>query len=174
VASGRATRPRKGHPALRGLEVGVWHPEGVGKVPGYGATPEAYEANRLQLAANAAAARAAGRLTRRDVPNGWAGKKDEVEAIRRNATTEAEMLADEPLPGESLDDQYAREALTFLLSLVVDLTQATSTRLRCARIVLPYLLSPPSRKVAIGSSKDGGMAFLMGLAAHHRGTEGKD
>jgi hypothetical protein len=80
---------RRRHPALLNTPIGTFNPEAVGLVPGYAKTPEAFEAQLMTLRNNGDRARAAGRNSRRGTPNGWAGKREEVQWLREEVKGEA-------------------------------------------------------------------------------------
>jgi hypothetical protein len=142
----------------------VWHPEGVGKVPGYPKSPEAFAANSARLASNTAKARANGTLSRRGVPNGWAGRKLELEELRRNSQTAGEMLADEFLLADRSDfERHGDIAIAVGLSFALNPSVVMRHRLRAANIVLPYLLSKPVRMAVLGASTNRGVDFLEAL-----------
>ena len=61
-------QPRRRNPLLLGTPEGQWNPAAAG-VMGYPATQEAYDQHKERLRKNAEAARAAGKMTRKGVPN---------------------------------------------------------------------------------------------------------
>ena len=75
---------RRRNPLLLDTPEGQWNPAAAG-VQGYPKTQEAHDAHRERLRKNSEAARAAGKLTRRGVPNGWRGRRQEVEQLRAEA-----------------------------------------------------------------------------------------
>ena len=83
------------HPLLQDWPQGEWCPAVVGKVRGYPRTEATFLQRRALLRANRERAMEAGRLTRQGVPNGWAGRRDEIAEVRRNSRTEAEMLTED-------------------------------------------------------------------------------
>ena len=179
-----ALKPRGSHPALADTPPGTWNPSAVGKVRGYAKTQEAFDRQLAQLEANRTGAWAAGLLNRKGVPNGYAGRRPEVEAIRlqaiddawtavaewgRNSQTAEERLPDERLEALKAGQDCARTdaemfavAASYLISVVLDRSQPQRHRLQAAKAILPFLRAAPSGK----AREDGqaGMAWLVGLA----------
>lgn len=83
------TPPLRRHPALASSPRAVFNPDAVGRVQGYPSTPEAFAARCDLLRANSARARSSGKATRRGVPNGFRGRREEVERLRQEAEVEA-------------------------------------------------------------------------------------
>ena len=184
-ANPTALKPRGSHPALAGTPPGVFNPAAVGHVRGYPKTPEAHARQLVQLAANRDSARAAGLLNRKGVPNGYAGRRPEVEAIRlqaadggwtavaewqRNSQTAEERLPDGRIEALKAGQVHARTdaemfavAAAYLISVVLDPTQPQRQRLQSAKAILPFLQAPPSGK-ARGEGVQDGIAWLAGLA----------
>lgn len=177
--------PHCRHPALVGTPKGVWNSEAVGKVRGYPRTEEAFEVRCVTLKTTSDRARAAGRTSRKDIPNGWAGRREEVQQLRDKATEDAwelarvlnrtAQLADEMLPEERLNELQADSrqgktrteggvmALVYVMSVVLSPAYFTGDRLRATRIVLPFLVPKPAKgRLKVGL--DDGLAFLAGLA----------
>lgn len=164
--------PKDRHPALRGTPVGTFCPTAVGLVRGYPRTEEAYRRQCERLRQNSANARARGRLNRRGVPNGWAGRRDEVTEIRRNSHTEAERIVEVVMPeAESEDDEYAAIAMKELLAMVLDTTGPTSFRLGALKTALRYLVPKPTARARVAEA-GGGLAFLSKLAEAARRRDG--
>ena len=80
--------PRVRHPVLVGWPPGTFCPAAAGVVRGYARTPETYDRQLARLRANHKTALDAGKLHRRGVPNGWAGRRDQVAELRLEATDE--------------------------------------------------------------------------------------
>jgi hypothetical protein len=145
----------------------VFNPAAVGLVRGYPATLAAYEAVKVHLAAYKEQARADGKLTRRNVGNGWAGRKPEIEALRRNAQTASERLTAEmgtEIAEHSTDAELGKLAVTFLLSVVLDTSLAMRHRVSAARLALPCLIPKPAVGTVFREWTGGGVAFLESLA----------
>ena len=179
-----ALKPRGSHPILADTPPGTWNPAAVGKVRGYAKTPEAYARQLAQLQANRDGARAAGLLNRKGVPNGYAGRRDEVAEMRlqatddawvavaawqRNAQTPEEQLPEERLEAFRTSQDWPRTdaemfsaAAAYLISVVLDRSQPTRQRLQAARAILPFLRAAPSGKAR--ENVQDGMAWLVGLA----------
>lgn len=180
--------PKKRHPALTGTPRGVFNAEAVGKVPGYPPTAEAYEARKAHLKYHREAARQAGRLHRRGIPNGFAGRRKEVEEQQAAAQRQGQSIAaalgstgdaedgfrsledrlwDHPVSSPEWEVIAAEIGIAYLIGLVCDPTRTTRTRRKAAGIVLPYLLPLPRR--LSGMVRDGGIEFLRALAARLEG-----
>ncbi len=162
-------RSKRGHPALAGWPIGIWCPAAAGKMRGYPLTQEGYDRRIAALRQNHRTAKEAGKLTRLGVPNGWAGKKDELTTLRRNSQTAAERLIDDmttldmmPPPGET-DDDLAREALQAAAEIAFNPAGEAAARLRAVRLLLTFTRPKPAGRTAVGFVD--GMAFLNGLAA---------
>ncbi len=146
----RAKRPGQGHPLLANTPPGVWNPEAAGKMPGYPLTQEGFDRRVATLRQNHQTAKDAGKLNRRGVPNGWAGKKEEIGIIRRNSQTAAERLAEDMdtlgilEPQDTIDAGLAREAITAMAEIAFDTTQTTEARLRSMGLLLHYTRHKPT------------------------------
>jgi hypothetical protein len=140
------------HPVLQGWAVGEWCPEAVGKVPGYPRTAEAYAAMKVRLSANAERARSRGRLTRRGVPNGYAGEGYELSLIRENARCNAERVTEEVT--DDWDDYRAVLAMQAVCELAFDPTVPTKVRLSAARTVLKWTVPKPVARQALKAGGD--------------------
>ena len=147
---------------------GTFNPAAIGLVPGYPATLAAYEAVKVHLARHKEQARVDGKLNRRNVSNGWAGRKPEIEALRRNAQTASERLSAEmgsEIAEHSTNAELAKLAVTFGLSVVLNPSIAMRHRVSAARMVLPFLLPKPAVGMVLKDWTGGGVAFLEGLVA---------
>jgi len=143
--------PHDRHPALKGWPVGVWSPGAVGKVRGYPRTLELYERQREQLRANSEAARNAGRLTRLGVPNGWAGRRMEIDTARRNSRTAAEMLVTEMdrLGYWKPDNRESRLIMTEVMGIIVSPLSTVCDRMTAMRMALTYIQPKPMQRVTL-------------------------
>lgn len=161
---------RSRHPVLVGWPPGVFCPAAVGKVRGYARTQETYDRQVEHLRANSKGAIERGLLTRKGVPNGWAGMRDQVTELRqeaadegwrlvnviqRNSASADERLDDDCLAGLKADTWPAKTdaerfalAAAYCLGLMLDTTQPTSLRLKAGRTILPFLAPMPKRAVA--------------------------
>ena len=144
---------------------GVWCPAAA-SMKGYPKSQEAWDRKMAAGQANREAAVKEGKMHRREVPNGWAGRRDEVAEWRRNSQTEAERLVpllSPPNPYISLaDNEAGNMAMAFLFARIIDPTYSNSERLLAARIVLPYLLPRPRLREA-RAVNGGALGFLTGL-----------
>ena len=158
-----ATRRRTDrHPLLQDWPQGKWCPAAVGKVSGYPRTAVEYARRRAQLRLNRAKALRAGRLTRHGVPNGWAGRKDEIAEVRRNSRTAAERLsADLQVRGIwKPDNVQAAFAMRAVLEIALSPLNRPVDRLDAMRVVLKYTQpAPVARRIMSGNP----LGFLQGL-----------
>ena len=126
---------------------GVFNPAAVGRVRGYPRTPEAYDRQLARLRANSTSARKRGLMTRRGVPNVWAGKRDQVASLRQNADEAWRVVnvlqRNSTSPEERLDAERFALTAAYCIGLMVDGTQPTSIRLKAARVILPFLMPMP-------------------------------
>lgn len=163
---------------------GVFNPTAVGR-RGYPATSEAYDRQLVRLRANSKTAREAGKLNRRGVPNGWAGKRGLVAEMRQDATDEAWKVLnviqrnsfhpDERLDADCLaglqantrepetDAERFAIAATYAIGVVRDPTQPASLRLQAARMILPFLAPMPHGRAKAGMGLGDGLAWLDAL-----------
>ncbi|WP_458098615.1 hypothetical protein [Roseomonas sp. WA12] len=94
---------------------------------------------------------AEGKATRRGVPDGWAGRKAEVAAIRAHAAEEAKdivayMKTNDMVPTE---DPRADEALEYAVSVIRAETEGTREKLSATKILLEFLKTKPTAKSAV-------------------------
>ena len=111
-----------------------WYPELIGEKH-YPKTQESWQKRNDVLTANRAGAIAAGKMTRRGVPDGRAGQKGQLEVELRNAKTEAEMLVPVLFPDFDPD---AREAMGVAVTMMRCVHNVPSIRLTATRIVLDW------------------------------------
>lgn len=176
-------KPHGCHSALADTPPGVWNPAAVGKVRGYAKTEEAYQRQAAQLRANSAGARARGLMNRRGSPNGWAGKRAEVEALRldahadgwravgawqRNSQTAEERLPDDRMEALTTGQDYPRTdaerfavAAAYAISVILNRSAPTCDRTRAARIILPFLKAAPAGRKSVTLAD--GAAWLEAL-----------
>ena len=175
---------RRRHPALEGTPKGVWCPEAVGRVRGYPKTEEAFAERVVTLKANSDRARANGRTKRTGIPNGWGGRRGEVEQLReeandeawrrvnvlyRNSQSEDERLTADHMEELKVDPMNARTdaeraalALAFMIGIVISPAYGTSLCNQAARILLPFVRPKPvTGRAATGL--DAALAWLDGL-----------
>jgi hypothetical protein len=154
------------------MERGKWHPELVGTgIRGYPKTQEAFDKIQARCRAQVIALNAAGKCNRKGIPDGWAGRRAEVDAIRAQAALEAKEIV-QTMAKEGLidkEDPRGEEALEFSISVVraVDAdgngTYQMRERLQAAKMVLEYTKQKPASKVEATVSK--AEDFLALLAA---------
>jgi hypothetical protein len=70
----------------------VWLPELVGKVPGYPKTQESFDKKQNIMRQQVALYNAEGITGRNGVPDGWAGRKNEINRITTAAKAEARAI----------------------------------------------------------------------------------
>lgn len=177
--------PRVRHAVLADWPPGVFCPAAVGKVRGYPRTQEAYDRQLVRLRDNSKRARERGLLTRKGIPNGWAGKRAQVTELRQDAADEAwrivnllqrnsvspdERLDAECLAGLKADTRPATTdaerfalAAAYAIGVVRDPTQPASLRLQAARIILPFLVPMPRGRAKAGMGLGDGLAWLDAL-----------
>lgn len=171
-------QPRRRNPLLLDTPEGQWNPAAAG-VQGYPRTQDAFDAHKERLRKNAERARAAGKLSRRGIPNGWRGRRQEVEALRaaaaddgwkiaqvvcRNSTTPEEMLQVANERGvPATDDARAAVALAGIFGIALDPTVPVSLRLKAFRAALPFLVPMPRARRCEIKLTDG-LAWLRSLA----------
>ena len=152
-------RKTKRHPLLQGRPKGVWCADLVGKIRGYPRTQEGFDARRANGAKLAAHINANG-LTRHGIPDGWAGKRKEVIAIRAQAAVDADRIymelvehgiidVERAVDGLPTDDaSRAEHAMKGLMAITIDATQQTRDRLSAFQTLLTYTKSKPVVKTA--------------------------
>jgi hypothetical protein len=139
------------HPLLVGRERGVWHADLVGKVPGYAGTEEGYKRRQEAARTQTKNINADGkRGSRKGIPDGWAGCREEVAKLRQEANeagTHAvagmlqKGLLDMP---RSTDDERAVLALTACAQMVLDPTLPPRRKQSAARILLSFTKPAPA------------------------------
>jgi hypothetical protein len=157
---------------MEGWPVGVWNPDAVGRVRGYPKTPEAFAAHLARLLAFSEAARAKGVLNRRGIPHGWAGRRDEVQAIREAAMADGtrvvrKLCGVERDNGADDTDPRAIMALEHAVAGALARCDAASTRIMWARLALKYLIPMAGRAPQV-KADGGALAFLARLAREAR------
>jgi hypothetical protein len=178
--------PHDRHPALKGWPVGVWCPAAVGKVRGYPRKQQTFDRQRARLRANSERARAAGKMVRTGVPNGFAGQKAEIPEIRRNSRTAAERLVEaecgcrvptgapvrEDYPTQQAwEDALVAVALAAVAEIAVSPLYPARDRIAASRLFLEFTMPKPAVEQA-SSLEGGGPEFLRKLAAHGATTDG--
>ena len=156
--------PARRHPILAGTPRGVFQPAAVGKVRGYPATKEAFDASLAAKRANLAAARATG-ATRAGIPTGYRGQREALATVRQAATQEGWKIAAavqrDLVPAEAVlrlaidptsaasDDERAALGLAYLTASVLDPTMPRSLRLQAVRMLLTFVKPKPTVRVAV-------------------------
>lgn len=165
-----AKRPRvkPPHPLMVGRDRNVWHPDVAGKIRGYPLTEAKWQARRDGMRQR----NAEGKMGRSGIPDGWAGKREEINALRAKASAEAKeivkKMAEDGVinPGE---DPRGEEALEFAISVVRAIDEKGKAlytirdRLAANRQVLDFAKGKPSTKIeaTVAKAED----FLAILAA---------
>jgi hypothetical protein len=160
----RTQRPKSWRPGFtKGPK--QWDPAKAAAKPSYPQTPEAHEQLRQAASERMRRQNAAGKMGRQGVPDGWAGRKEEVSAIRTQAAQEgAEAVQELRRQGLLLnDDPRAVEALALACAVVRDPTEGTTTRAIAARLVLAFTKAKPTarQEVTLTTGED----WLAELAA---------
>ena len=146
-----------------------WEEKWVGVVHGYPKTPEAFEERKLRGREKFAKLRAEGRLpSRKGVPDGWKGRREEVVQIKAEAEREAERIMahlaqDGYIDETDLDEKAGNSALRMALAIVHDRTEKSEVRLKAATLVANFTKSRPVQKVETVVSP--AEAWLAQLAA---------
>ena len=154
---------------------GVWYPELVGLIRGYPRTLEGFEKRRDGMRERVRAMREAGTIkTRRGVPDGWAGRGEEVAAARAEATIEGaktietlieQGVIDAPL---TTDEEMAVAALKVVMATALNPTETTRERTAAVNTVLAYCKAKPAQKIEAKVSK--AEDFLALLAQEQTST----
>jgi hypothetical protein len=160
-----------------GLERGVWHKQLVGLVYGYPRSAEAFESTRKANKERMAKVKA-GELpmpTRRGVPDGWGGRKEELARVRRIAAeigrrAMAALRADEiiALPTNT-DEEKAQAALEVTFATMFDESKTDDQRERARRDILNFCKVKPVAKTEV--KVDRAEDFLSALAAEVKAKE---
>jgi hypothetical protein len=155
----KAKRRNNRHPLLREWPQGEFYQAAVGVVSGYPKSRAIYEAQKVRLKANRERAVAAGTLTRHGIPNGWAGRKDEVAEIRRNSRTDAERLCEKVFQADCYE---ARIAMQACMEIALCELNPMRVRLSAMHTILTYTVPRPATDP---TPKGPGSDFLVKLAA---------
>jgi hypothetical protein len=128
-----------------------WEPAKVGTARGYPKTAEGYERRRQAASDRAHRLNAQGLLTRRGVPDGWSGRKEELAAARDQAATDAAEMVAALKAADILgpDEVRAEIALEFVLSVVRNASETATVRTSAARIALSFLKARPAARVDV-------------------------
>ena len=106
---------------------------------------EAYRRHRAELGAKG---------SRKGIPHGWGGRKDELQRVREKAREKAKEIVAMAIENDQVDpiikdDEHARTAMEFLVSVVVAQDDAgkpaesTADRIKAAAQVLQYTKTKP-------------------------------
>ncbi|MCK8784173.1 hypothetical protein M0638_07260 [Roseomonas sp. NAR14] len=117
-----------------------WDPANIGVVKGYPKTEEEWQARRERQIQHAKRLHARGGFTRAGVPDGWSGRKEELEEKRADAREKARqalaaLLRRNEVPS---DDERAHLALEYLMAVVLCDAETVENRAVAARIVLTF------------------------------------
>lgn len=145
---------RRNHPAIRGRPRGVWYPDLVGVIKGYPKTEEAFKAKQEQCRAQVIRLNAEGKMHRRGIPDGWAGKKKKAIRARAKAQKEAKRIIEIMVEKNLVDpDALGNEALQFAIEVVRDKTSHRRDSLTAARLVLDFSKAKPASKSELTVNK---------------------
>ena len=128
-----------------------WEEKWVGRIRGYPLTPEAFVARQQRGRALFARLRAEGKsLTRKGIPDGYAGCREEVEAgtakARADAAEAMKHLRDQDC---SPDERDGNAALTVALEIAMTPWARAATRLKAAALVASYTKLVPPRVIEV-------------------------
>ena len=132
-----------------------WEPQWIGIISRYPRTEAAFNARIERGRATFAKLRAEGRApTRAGVPDGWAGKRQEVTELRAAAHEQAETVTGRLVnAGSLLGDADAEAALRVAFRIVYDESAKGELRLSAINIVCSYLKPKPTQKIAVTTSE---------------------
>jgi hypothetical protein len=140
---------------------GQWHPQLAGLIKGYPLTQEAFDKAQARCREQVTRLNAQGKMGRRGVPDGWAGRKPEIERIRRRAAKKAKEIVAQMREEELLntDDARAEAALEMCVGLMLErdakghpLNRAQD-RLSAAKTILEYTRKKPATQSEVKVSK---------------------
>ena len=174
ISPGKGNRVRsRRHPFLRDRPKGIWQPDAVGVVPNYPNTQAKFDVKveNSRIAYAARMARGEPQITRRGVPDGWAGRGDELRACRAAAKITAKVLVQKMIDKAIIvADERAEAALAASIEVVIARDEATNLyahpvkeRLTAARLVLDFTKAKPAstQKLEVTKAED----FLAALAS---------
>jgi hypothetical protein len=160
------------HPLLVGREKGVWHPDLVDKgIKGYPSTYEDWKRSSDSCREQIIRLNAAGRANRKGVPDGFAGRRDEVVQIKERAAIEAKEIVKQMARDEMIDigeDPRAEEALEDAVAIIRAADDAgqkvyqARERLAAGKLLLEYLKAKPVARSKV--ELDTAESFLARLA----------
>lgn len=153
------------HPLLQGRPKNVWHGDIAHLMPHYPQTQWAFEKLQARCRRQVIKANAEGKAgSRKNVPDGYAGRRDEVLAIRALAAEQAKELMNKMAEKGMLDENaHANTSLEFAAGVVLaGDVYPIGERLKAARLVLDFTKAKPAQKqeVTIKKAED----FLEELA----------
>ncbi|MCK8787324.1 hypothetical protein M0638_23410 [Roseomonas sp. NAR14] len=141
-----STRTRTWRPGfVRGKP---WDPANIGVVRGYPKTEEEWQARRERQILKAKALHERGVFHRRGVPDGWSGRKDDLDAMRATAAEKARQAVQAMIRRNSLpsDDERAHMALESLMAIMLCEAEHISDRVSAARAVLKFTKGQAPRR----------------------------
>lgn len=153
-------------PLLRDRPRGVWQSDLVDKIRAYPKTQEAFDAKQARCREQIIRLNAEGRAGRNGVPDGWAGRKAEINKIVEAAKAEAKVIVDKMIDEKTFapDCREARLAMEAAVEILcaskeseepektVPLYQA-ATRLQAMRLVMEYAQRKPVTKSELAIAK---------------------
>lgn len=134
----------------------TWDEQWVGVIKNYPKTEEAFEAKKAQGRASFAKMREEGRPpTRLGVPDGWAGRKQEIAVVKAAAAVKAsEAITGLIVMGHlSMDEQAGNAALRVAYEFIFDETLKPDTRLKAIKIVADFVKPRPTQTVKVEVSE---------------------
>ena len=156
------------------FQPGAWHAELAGLIPHYPKTQEAFDKKQAQCREQIIRLNAEGRAGRRGVPDGWAGRKKELYAIRAKAAVKAKAIVKEMTEKELLtvDGERAEIAMTAAVEIIVAQDNkgthvyTTKDRMDAIKTVLKHTKPLPAIKAEVKlSPAEQFLSFVAGELA---------
>ena len=125
-----------------------WEAKWIGVVRSYPLSPEAFEVRRQNGFKTSAAQREAGYMpTRKGVPDGWGGRKEEQRKLKEKAKKMARKTLGKLIEEGAITEDSANEAILVALEIINDESESTGDRLKAIKIVTDCLKAKPTQKV---------------------------
>ena len=164
----------RGHPFFtKDRPRGFYYPEAVGVVPGYPKTLETWLERQAIMRQQVKLYNAEGIARRTGVPDGYAGRREDLRRYRKQAAAEAKavmkgLVKMDLIDHENKDDPRVEQMLQAAVEIVVTKDDAgryidgTAVRVAAINTLLKYLKAPPpaTNKVVLSKAED----FLAELA----------
>ena len=157
-------RPAKRSDAARMAPKTHWEERWIGVVRGYPTTPEAFDARKQRGRELFARLRAEGKaLTRKGIPDGWAGRREDIKADEERARGEA-AAAMKHLVERDCGLEAADGTAALLVALEIAMTRSIrgALRLKAAALVAEYTKAKPLKTVEVAVSPAEQFLALIG------------